>query len=106
MAVVGLEHPLHIFQGRADKFLNPLPNGVEDLFLTGTLKVSGVKVDLAYHDFQSNKNSINYGNEVDLIANFPFAKYYSLFVGGAYYKAKDFATDTTKVWVMFTADFK
>lgn len=96
---------LHGFQGLADIFTNPLPDGVEDTFLTGKLKVVGIDLLLAYHDFQASEGSQDYGTEIDFTASMPFAKYYSAFIGGAVYDADDFGTDTTKIWVMLTADF-
>ena len=96
---------LHIFQGRADKFLNPLPNGVEDFFISGNYKFRGVNMKLTYHDFSANVGSSSYGNELDFTATMPFAKHYTAFAGIAYYSADEFATDTTKIWLMFTANF-
>ena len=96
---------LHGFQGLADIFLNPLPDGIEDTFLTGKLKIAGIDLLLAYHDFQANEGSQDYGTEIDFTASMSIAKYYSAFVGGAVYDADDFCTDTTKIWVILTADF-
>ncbi|MGI9289720.1 MAG: alginate export family protein [Gammaproteobacteria bacterium] len=96
---------LHAFQGFADLFLNPLPDGIEDLFVTGKLKVAGIDLTLAYHDFSANEGSQDYGTEVDFKASVPFAEHYTFLLGGAFYNADDFATDTTKYWAMLTASF-
>ena len=96
---------LHAFQGLADIFLNTPADGIEDLFVTGKLKIAGIDMMLAYHDFSANKGGQDYGTEIDFTASLPFANYYTLFIGGAVYDADNFATDTTKIWAMLSADF-
>jgi hypothetical protein len=63
---------LHRFQGWADKFLTTPVNGMEDRYLNaGYLKkgfgpLETLSLTLSWHDFDSQRLSINYGQELDL----------------------------------------
>ena len=60
---------LHKFQGWADKFLTTPANGIEDLYATGSVTLKGVgSLDTlgliaAYHDYQAEQISADYGEE-------------------------------------------
>ncbi len=73
--VAGFATPLatlHRFQGWADKFLATPANGLEDRYVTAGLLMKGVGVletlsaTLAYHDYVSERLSVDYGDEVNL----------------------------------------
>lgn len=63
---------LHRFQGWADKFLATPVNGLEDKYLNlGYLKkgfgpLETLSVAVSWHDFDSERLSVNYGRELDL----------------------------------------
>ncbi|MEM7077098.1 MAG: alginate export family protein [Pseudomonadota bacterium] len=89
---------LHKFQGWADKFLGTPGNGIEDLYFGVAGKLGPVKLAATYHDFTSDEGSIDYGSEVNVVANFTVMKGLNGQLKFADYSADDFATDTTKIW--------
>jgi len=98
---------LHAFQGWADKFLTTPRGGVEDLYLGGTATVGPVALQLVWHDFQAEAFSQNYGSEWDASAAYKFGAKtnYEAMLKFADYQADGFATDTTKLWLQFSATF-
>ena len=64
--------------------------------------MSGVKLAATYHSYQSNEQSIDYGDEINLSAAYAFAKHANVLLKYANYQADDYATDTDKVWLMLT----
>ncbi|NQY89149.1 MAG: alginate export family protein [Colwellia sp.] len=105
---VGFNTPLatkHKFQGWADKFLGTPKNGIQDIYLTVKGAVSGVKLSATYHKLTSDVNSIDYGNELDLVANYKINKKYAVLVKFANYSADNYLTDTNKLWLQATAKF-
>lgn len=95
----------HKFQGFADKFLNTPANGIEDMYLKLATSISGVKLALWYHDFSSQEGSIDYGTEWNLVANYKIHPTTTLSFKFADYNADNFATDTTKFWLMVNTVF-
>ncbi|TLU62001.1 hypothetical protein FE810_13170 [Thalassotalea litorea] len=105
---VGFSTPLatlHKFQGFADKFLGTPGNGIEDLYVSAITSLGGVKLIATYHDFSSDKNSISYGSEIDLVAAYKVNNNADLLVKFASYDADELATDTSKFWAMATVKF-
>jgi len=96
---------LHAFQGWADKFLATPADGIEDLYLSIATTIRGANISLIYHRFNPEAGGPNYGSEWDLIIKKPFAERYSIVLKYADYDARSFATDTKKLWVMFTGKF-
>ncbi|MGV2874093.1 alginate export family protein [Colwellia sp. E150_009] len=96
---------LHKFQGWADKFLGTPANGVQDIYVTVKGAVAGVKLSATYHNLTSDANDIDYGNELDLVANYQVNKNYSLLAKFANYSADDYSTDTNKLWLQAVAKF-
>lgn len=92
----------HKFQGFADKFLVTPAEGIEDLYLGVSTKVSGVKLAATYHTYESNEQSIDYGDEINLSAAYVFSKHANVLLKYANYQADDYATDTEKLWLMLT----
>lgn len=97
----------HKFQGWADKFLVTPANGIRDLsgnigYALGEVGILGpINLVGVYHQFDSDKGSLDYGQEWDAqITAKPrpdlvfIAKYAS-------YEADSFATDTDKIWIEF-----
>jgi hypothetical protein len=63
---------LHRFQGWADKFLATPVNGIKDSYLNagylrkGVGPLETVSLQVAWHDYGSQRLSIDYGNELDI----------------------------------------
>lgn len=98
----------HKFNGWADKFLGTPNEGLQDVYVTAKGQVSGVKWAATYHDFSSDEGSIDFGNEIDLVASYDFNKNYGVLVKAANYSQGDAITaptDTNKLWVQMTAKF-
>ena len=96
---------LHAFQGWADKFLTTPSGGIEDLYFSIATKIRGANISLIYHRFNPEAGGPKYGSEWDLMIKKPFANRYTLVFKYADYDARSFATDTKKLWIMFTAGF-
>jgi hypothetical protein len=62
----------HAFQGFADRFLVTPGDGIQDHFVTLSGKLYGVQFSAVYHRFVSDKNSYDYGDEWDLLAERSF----------------------------------
>jgi hypothetical protein len=90
---------LHKFDGWADKFLNTPTDGLEDLFLSVSAGLGKWKLMAIYHDFSADTGGANWGTEIDaaVIYNTPWKQQVALKF--AAYDAKDWATDTTKLWI-------
>ena len=96
---------LHAFQGWADKFLATPSDGIEDLYFSIATKIRGANISLIYHRFNPEAGGPDYGSEWDLMIKKPFAERYSMVLKYANYDARSFATDTEKLWIMFSAKF-
>ncbi len=92
----------HKFQGFADKFLSTPATGIEDLYLGLNGKVANFKLSATYHQFKSDVDGIDYGNEIDLSASYALSKQSSMLFKYANYDAGEHATDTEKYWLMMT----
>ena len=96
---------LHKFQGWADKFLTTPANGIRDLqggasYALGKISVFGpVKLVTAYHQFDSDIGSINYGHEWDAQIVMKPRPDTTIIAKFADYKADTFSTDTQKIWI-------
>lgn len=92
----------HAFQGWADIFLSTPSKGLEDMYVTVVGNVMGVKVVGVYHDFETDTDSLDAGNEFDILAEKAFNKHYTVGVKYADYNAGDAAlgkVDTEKFWL-------
>ena len=102
---------LHKFQGWTDKFLIAPPTGVHDAWVSVSGKVGGATVTGVYHNFQPDKEFVerqsgsvyweDYGSEIGLSVTYPLRENLGLLFKIARYSADDYATDTTKAWLMF-----
>jgi hypothetical protein len=105
----------HAFNGWTDKFLstnktttNPEDgevNGLQDLYAKVVTNVAGVKLLAVYHDYSSDKDSIDLGSEINLLAAKKFDKNFSAGIKLAQYSAGDVGTDADKLWVWAEAKF-
>ncbi|MGI9203690.1 MAG: alginate export family protein [Woeseiaceae bacterium] len=96
---------LHLFQGWADKFLGTPNQGVDDFYVTVKYKLNKWNLTGVFHDFSAEAGSADWGTEIDVSAARAFGDRYGLLLKGAFYNADQFATDTNKFWVMFTARY-
>ena len=92
---------LHKFQGWTDKFLIAPATGVRDTWVSVTGKVGGATVTGVFHDFRADSGGADYGQELGLAVTYPLRDNLSLLFKIANYSADEFATDTTKAWLMF-----
>ncbi len=102
---------LHKFNGWADKFLSTPTNGLTDFYVSAAYKfgsesaLKGLNLAAIYHDFNSDFGGIDYGSEINLVANKKFGKNYYGQLKYADYSADTLATDTRKIWVTIGANF-
>lgn len=98
---------LHKFQGWADKFLATPGQGIDDLYLTVKYKWDKWSFTGVYHDFSAESGSSDFGTEFDVSAAYKFGERYGLLLKGAFFSTDLPAAydDTTKFWVMLTANY-
>ena len=100
----------HAFQGWGDMFLATPKEGLEDIYVTVVGNVLGAKVVAVYHDFETDKGSLDAGSEFDILVQKTFKEHYTLGVKYADYNgdgefndaqtiAKNKRVDTEKFWV-------
>ena len=96
---------LHKFQGWADKFLTTPPEGLRDLYASGGYgwkSVAGfdaINAAVVYHRFDSDRLDIAYGSEWDAMLSAKRGRWTAT-AKIADYRAKRFASDTRKIWLM------
>ncbi|MEO6113409.1 MAG: hypothetical protein ABIP07_03035 [Sphingomicrobium sp.] len=96
---------LHKFQGWADKFLTTPPNGLRDLYASGgygwksVAGLDAVNAAVIYHRFDSDRLNIAYGSEWDAMVSAKRGRWTAT-AKLADYRAKSFASDTRKIWLM------
>lgn len=93
----------HAFQGWADQFLNTPAQGLKDTYLTvvGNI-IFGAKLIVSYHDFETDQDSLDAGDELDVMLEKTFNQHYTVGVKYADYQADDefpSLVDTEKFWV-------
>jgi hypothetical protein len=96
---------LHAFQGWADKFLVTPGAGIDDVFATVKYKVNNWNFTGVYHDFSAESGSVDYGSEIDIAAGRSLGDRYGVLFKAAFYDADQHATDTSKFWIMLTANY-
>ena len=95
---------LHKFQGWADKFLTTPVDGIDDRYLAlGYAKkplglFDSLSASVVYHEFRSERLSLEYGSEVDILLLARWRRFTGL-LKYADYRADAFATDTKKFWI-------
>ena len=102
---------LHKFQGWTDKFLIAPAAGLHDAWVSVSGKVGEATVTGVYHDFRSDVTLLDavsggkllddYGSEIGFSVTYPLQDNLGLLFKIARYSANDYATDTTKAWLMF-----
>jgi len=96
---------LHRHNGWADVFTTTPANGLRDFNVRLMQEfpdvgfVKNAKLDLRYHDFAATRGGANYGTEFDADFNVSVLGRATAGVRFAYYNAKSFDADTTKLWL-------
>ena len=96
---------LHKFQGWADKFLTTPPDGLRDLYASGGYgwkSVAGfdaINAAVIHHRFDSARLNVDYGSEWDAMVSAKRGRWTAT-AKLADYRAKSFASDTRKIWLM------
>lgn len=105
---VGFTTPLatlHKYQGFADKFLTTPATGVVDWQVKAGYVQTAWDLQLQYHWLDAASGDADYGTELDLTYQYKFSPRYALLLKTAHYSAKDYQTDTNKVWLQLLAKF-
>ncbi len=99
---------LHAHNGWADLFLATPIDGLVDATAMIGYKAQGFGVaKVIYHDFSSDRGSIDYGTEIDALYKnkIPGVKGLNGLLKAAWYSADTFSVDTTKFWAMLDYRF-
>lgn len=84
----------HAYNGRADLFALGTPAaGLRDQYVKFETPLLGARVSVAFHQFDSDAGSVDYGNELDVVVTYRFRKNFQLVFEYARFNAKDFAGD-------------
>lgn len=94
----------HAFNGWADVFLATPADGLRDTYFKLSGAFAGTGLAAAYHDFAADRGGDDYGTEINLQATRSFGRV-NMLAKYARYSADDFATDTSKFWLMAQVAF-
>jgi len=90
----------HIYRGWTDKFAAVKPAaGLQDVHVSASLKVEALTLAATLHSYEARRGGLDYGTEAGMSAAYAWDKL-SLLLKLARYEADDYATDTTKFWLM------
>lgn len=96
---------LHAFNGWADRFLATPAGGLEDMNVKVMAKFADYSFVLAAHDFKTDANGDDLGQEVDFSVSKPLTSKLTVMLKAADFNAArdvaGFANDTTKAWLQF-----
>lgn len=90
---------LHAFNGWADRFLTTPVNGLEDSYLGWNRKFGKLTANIVWHDFQSDRLNIHYGQEWDASLAWAFSPHWNAMLKHADYQAYDIGFDVRKTWL-------
>lgn len=90
---------LHIFNGWADRFLTTPTNGLQDSYLSWNRKFGKLTANVAWHDYQSDRLNIHYGQEWNASLGWAFAPKWNALLKLANYQADDIGFDVKKTWL-------
>lgn len=92
----------YLFGGLADLFAAATPDdGLVDRYVKLSAPIESFGLSVAYHDFVSDNDDLDYGTEWDVTLTRGFGERFSVTAQFADYKAEQFAVDTQKVWLFF-----
>lgn len=106
----------HAHNGWADQFLITPLGGLVRTYVSANATVGKLGLTATYHKFESDQGSVDYGDEIDLLASYPVIESFVLSVKYAAYSADEFPTfvpppvppattgtpttfDTDKLWI-------
>lgn len=97
----------HAFNGWADQFLSTPNSGLLDQSFTLSSAKLGPKMQVSYHQFESDVGSIDFGSEIDLSIAQKFSDNYSGLFKIAHFDAdaEGGKKDTSKIWLQLQAKF-
>lgn len=102
----------HAYQGWADMFLNTPSQGLKDTYITLLGNVLGAKLVISYHDFETEQDGLDAGDEIDILLTKTFNEHYRLSVKYSNYNADSEYTsvnatsvDTKKLWIYGSVSF-
>lgn len=93
---------LHKWNGWADRFLSTPEYGLTDTWVALGSTFNGFTLKGIYHSFGSDEGSMDYGNEIDLLASWKSSWKQLFALKAAIYDADDYSADVTKI-MFFTA---
>jgi hypothetical protein len=108
---VGFRTPLatlHAFNGWADVFLATPANGLRDAYAFAQVTVPGdVPIRLVYHKYDSDEESVDLGQEINVQASKKFGKHWTVLTKYAYYDGKEAPArfDVHKFWAQVEFNF-
>ena len=108
---VGFRTPLatlHAFNGWADVFLTTPPNGLQDFYAFAQVTLPwDVPLRLVYHKYESDKESDDLGQEINVLASKKFGKHWTVLTKYAYYDGKEAPArfDVHKFWAQVEFNF-
>lgn len=108
---VGFSTPLatlHAFNGWADVFLTTPAAGLEDLYiganyaLTNIPAIEKLVLGVTWHDFSAERGGADFGDELDMVANFVLTKSLSLNLKFASFDGDSGLASRNKTWLSLT----
>ncbi len=100
---------LHAFNGWADVFLSTPTHGLVDKYISFNIQLNTelrpLTFKAVYHIFESDMDKLDYGHELDLLAQITLKKDFLVFVKYANYQTKGYAATTKKFWAGFQYSF-
>lgn len=90
---------LHAFNGFADIFLSTPVNGLNDIWFGGGYVLPKGAINLQYHQYSSDVQNIDYGDEVNVNYTYNLSSRLVANVKLAQYNRDQFAQDTQKIWL-------
>jgi len=103
----GFRTPLataHAFNGWNDQFLTTPAAGLQDFYVGIGLPVPKVPVKIFFHNFTSDEGSVDYGQELDIVAAHKITPKLKAVAKASYYDADEFSVDRTRFSVQL--DYK
>lgn len=96
----------HAFNGWADVFLVTPADGLEDLYVyIGGDLPGGFKGKAAYHWFDPNEGSADFGDEIDLVVSKQLSENAELLTKYAYYDGDGAFADIARFWLQLTLNY-
>lgn len=98
---------LHKFNGWADAFLTTPGQGLRDLYGSVGVNLPGnVPLKFVYHKFDSDKQSMNFGQEFDVVLSKKFYERFTALVKYAYFDGQSSAyPDRQKFWAQLAFNY-